>query len=208
MKLEPEPESTLALSFLDTLSCGLGGAIALFMVFIVMPHQGQTPTGLANNTKGDAFDIRASGLVDPNAIKSKFATTMVTIKFSSISTWHDLQSGQTAKEWIETNVVINGIEPMQRVKANSPPEKSYFEDNDLVGIRLMIPGGQRVGKNIFIRIPPSSVVRTVSIQVFVGGEFWSATHGDTKENEDALIEIDFSKQDKFNFRNFEERGFA
>lgn len=34
-------KDNLALSFLDVLSCGLGGAVCLFLIFSVMPHIGQ-----------------------------------------------------------------------------------------------------------------------------------------------------------------------
>lgn len=43
---EMASEDTLALSFLDVLSCGLGAGICLFLIFSAMPHIGQTGSGL------------------------------------------------------------------------------------------------------------------------------------------------------------------
>lgn len=42
-------KDNLALSFLDVLSCGLGGAVCLFLIFSVMPHIGQAG-GQASST--------------------------------------------------------------------------------------------------------------------------------------------------------------
>jgi hypothetical protein len=44
-EIEYAAEDTLSLSFLDVLSCGLGAAIYLFLIFSVMPHVGQTGAG-------------------------------------------------------------------------------------------------------------------------------------------------------------------
>lgn len=52
-------EDTLALSFLDVLSCGLGGAICLFLIFSVMPHVGHTGAGESIQTKVTGQDARA-----------------------------------------------------------------------------------------------------------------------------------------------------
>lgn len=50
-EIEYAVEDTLSLSFLDVLSCGLGAAIYLFLIFSVMPHVGQTGAGERTSSK-------------------------------------------------------------------------------------------------------------------------------------------------------------
>lgn len=52
-------EDTLSLSFLDVLSCGLGAAIYLFLIFSVMPHIGQAGAGTSARSEALGHDASA-----------------------------------------------------------------------------------------------------------------------------------------------------
>lgn len=49
---EEEPENPLSLSFLDALSCGLAATLALFLIFVVLPH-GQMAKEASGHYLGD-----------------------------------------------------------------------------------------------------------------------------------------------------------
>ena len=48
---DEEPENPLSLSFLDALSCGLAATLALFLIFVVLPH-GEMIKEASGQTKG------------------------------------------------------------------------------------------------------------------------------------------------------------
>lgn len=55
----PAQGDTLSLSFLDVLSCGLGAAIYLFLLFSVMPHVGQVGAGQRSRASAEGTDAIA-----------------------------------------------------------------------------------------------------------------------------------------------------
>lgn len=56
---DPPREDSLSLSFLDVLSCGLGAAIYLFLIFSVMPHIGQAGAGTSAKSEALGHDANA-----------------------------------------------------------------------------------------------------------------------------------------------------
>jgi len=57
---EEEPENPLSLSFLDALSCGLAATLALFLIFVVLPH-GEMAKEAAGRVQGDDSQEALSG---------------------------------------------------------------------------------------------------------------------------------------------------
>lgn len=58
---EEEPENPLSLSFLDALSCGLAATLALFLIFVVLPH-GEMTKEASGHSQGEDAEESLSGV--------------------------------------------------------------------------------------------------------------------------------------------------
>jgi len=77
---DDEEEDVLGLSFIDVLSCSLGGAIFLFLIFAVMPHF-QERGGAADSGTGAYGTAQQAGLPLPGD-PAKVMTVMIQVTLS------------------------------------------------------------------------------------------------------------------------------
>lgn len=159
-----EEKSTLATSFLDVLSCGLGAAILLFLVFSVLPHQGVTQSsGQRDLVAGSATEIRELGVLIDDKEEVKSLNSTVLLKFPVTKT----ENKGLMTEELHRSVEVHGISPNLKPKNTSPDAliaKDVFELIDqskpemkLLCMRFTIPGGQTKGRKIRVdvtRDPP------------------------------------------------------
>jgi hypothetical protein len=169
-----EERSTLAISFLDVLSCGLGAAILLFLVFSVLPHQGVSQSsGERDLVAGLGAEIRELGVDIDDKDEVRSFNSTVLLKFLVTDTEN---KGLTAEE-LDRAVKMRGVTPNLKFKGSSPGDlvaRDVFEIVDPVNVatrticmRISIPGGQARGCKIRFQLKrePSLIG---SCHLFVG----------------------------------------
>lgn len=202
-----EEKSTLATSFLDVLSCGLGAAILLFLVFSVLPHQGLTPTGgPRDSVAGSATSLTEIGLRMRENLKVKSADVAIAIMFP-VGGDPNVNLGITLDE-LRTMISFEGVVPMipasvraasmgEFVPEDASAEFSTVSDENngqptFFLVRRSIPGGQKKGEVILVKIKRATAFSgTLQVSGNINKPPLDFTGSPNKETR---IKIDFSSQ--------------
>lgn len=123
--MEDDATSPLVASFIDVLSCGLGGAVLLFLIFSVMPHKGVTSRTDASDLKaGTANELRERGAVLKDfKDKVERAITIIELELQGLSP-ENIEAGidfgilSTAHHFVLQNT--NGTSKATYILPNGP----------------------------------------------------------------------------------------